>query len=104
MEHVRLQEERAKTMLQQEKDIRTCLEGMLKEKGERMQTLKSLIEQDQDLCDVLCSEPFSISASSVPSLEQLESFRRHIHEQILEKVHLLFFFLPFNMPRLLICF
>ncbi|XP_062845980.1 protein regulator of cytokinesis 1b isoform X1 [Trichomycterus rosablanca] len=79
------QEERAKTMLQQEKDIRTCLEAMLKEKGQRMQTLKSLIEQDQDLCDVLCSEPFSISASSVPSLEQLENVRQHITKQIMEK-------------------
>ncbi|KAL6461464.1 hypothetical protein MHYP_G00296080 [Metynnis hypsauchen] len=72
------QEDRSNTMLQQEKDIRTCLEVMLKEKSQRMQALKALIEQDQDLCDILCSEPYSISASSVPSLEQLESLRQHI--------------------------
>ncbi|KAI4876157.1 hypothetical protein NFI96_017583 [Prochilodus magdalenae] len=72
------QEDKSNTMLQQEKDIRTCLEVMLKEKSQRMQALKALIEQDQDLCDILCSEPYSISASSVPSLEQLESFRQHI--------------------------
>lgn len=73
-------------MLQQEKDIRTCLEVMLKQKGERMETLKSLTEQDQDLCDILCLEPFSISASAVPSLEQLESFRQHIVQLTTEKV------------------
>lgn len=73
-------------MLQQEKDIRTCLEVMLKQKSQRMQTLKTLIEQDQDLCDILCLEPFSISASTVPSLEQLESFRQHIAQLIAEKV------------------
>lgn len=73
-------------MLQQEKDIRTCLEVMLKQKGQRMQTLKTLIEQDQDICDILCSEPFSISASAVPSLEQLERFRQHIAQLVAEKV------------------
>lgn len=73
-------------MLQQEKDIRTFLEVMLKQKGQRMQTLKTLIEQDQDLCDILCLEPFSISASSVPSLEQLENFQQHIAQLTAEKV------------------
>ncbi|KAG7315216.1 hypothetical protein KOW79_021304 [Hemibagrus wyckioides] len=80
------QEERGNTMLQQEKDIRTCLEVMLKQKGQRMQTLITLIEQDQDLCDILCLEPFSISASAVPSLEQLECFRQHIAQLTAEKV------------------
>ncbi|XP_017567081.1 protein regulator of cytokinesis 1b isoform X2 [Pygocentrus nattereri] len=79
------QEDRSNTMLQQEKDIRTCLEVMLKEKSQRMQALKALIEQDQDLCDILCSEPYSISASSVPSLEQLESLRQHIAALTAEK-------------------
>ncbi|XP_047666931.1 protein regulator of cytokinesis 1b isoform X3 [Tachysurus fulvidraco] len=78
-------EERGNTMLQQEKDIRTFLEVMLKQKGQRMQTLKTLIEQDQDLCDILCLEPFSISASSVPSLEQLENFQQHIAQLTAEK-------------------
>lgn len=73
-------------MLQQEKDIRTCLEVKLKEKGQRMQMLKSLIEEDQDLCDILCLEPFSISASAVPSLEELQSFRQHIAQLTAEKV------------------
>ncbi|XP_036439799.1 protein regulator of cytokinesis 1b isoform X2 [Colossoma macropomum] len=79
------QEDRSNTMLQQEKDIRSCLEVMLKEKSQRMQVLKALIEQDQDLCDILCSEPYSVSASSVPSLEQLESLRQHIAALTAEK-------------------
>ncbi|XP_067305869.1 protein regulator of cytokinesis 1b isoform X2 [Pseudorasbora parva] len=72
------QEKKSSTMLQQEKDLRTHVDVMLKEKNQRMQALKALNEQDQDLCDLLCSQPFSISASSVPSLEQLENFRQHI--------------------------
>uniref|UniRef100_A0A673JK99 Protein regulator of cytokinesis 1-like n=1 Tax=Sinocyclocheilus rhinocerous TaxID=307959 RepID=A0A673JK99_9TELE len=65
------QEDRSSTMLQQEKDLRIHLEVMLKEKNQRMQALKTLTEQDQDLCDLLCFQSFSVSADSVPSLEQL---------------------------------
>ncbi|KAG9260806.1 protein regulator of cytokinesis 1 isoform X1 [Astyanax mexicanus] len=79
------QEERSNSMLQQEKDIRTFLEAMLKEKSHRMQTLKVLIEQDQDLCDVLCCDSFCISDSSVPSLEQLERYREHLAALAAEK-------------------
>ncbi|XP_076853635.1 protein regulator of cytokinesis 1b isoform X2 [Brachyhypopomus gauderio] len=79
------QEERGNTMLQQEKDIRTSLEVMLKEKDQRMQTLKTLMDQDQDLCDILCSEPFPIPANSVPSLQQLESFQQHLAKLAAEK-------------------
>lgn len=73
-------------MLQREKDLRTHVEVMLKEKNQRMQALKALTEQDQDLCDLLCSQPFSISGNSVPSLEQLENFRQHISCLTAEKV------------------
>ncbi|XP_016147846.1 protein regulator of cytokinesis 1b isoform X2 [Sinocyclocheilus grahami] len=79
------QEDRSSTMLQQEKDLRMHVEVMLKEKNQRMQALKALTEQDQDLCDLLCLQPFSISASSVPSLEQLEKFRQHISSLTAEK-------------------
>ncbi|XP_051504273.1 protein regulator of cytokinesis 1-like isoform X2 [Myxocyprinus asiaticus] len=79
------QEERSNTMLHQEKDLRSLVEVMLKEKNQRMQALKALTEQDQDLCDILCSQPFSISASSVPSLEQLETFHQHISSLTAEK-------------------
>ncbi|XP_016350728.1 protein regulator of cytokinesis 1-like [Sinocyclocheilus anshuiensis] len=79
------QEDRSSTMLQQEKDLRIHVEVMLKEKNQRMQALKALTEKDQDLCDLLCLQPFSISAGSVPSLEQLEKFRQHISSLTAEK-------------------
>uniref|UniRef100_A0A8C2B0X7 Protein regulator of cytokinesis 1b n=1 Tax=Cyprinus carpio TaxID=7962 RepID=A0A8C2B0X7_CYPCA len=79
------QEDKSSTMLQQEKDLRMHVEVMLKEKNQRIQALKALTEQDQDLCDLLCFQPFSISADSVPSLEQLEKFRQHISSLTAEK-------------------
>ncbi|KAI7814798.1 hypothetical protein IRJ41_024057, partial [Triplophysa rosa] len=72
------QEDRSDTILKQEKDLRSHVEVMIREKNQRMQALKALTEQDQDLCDILCSQPFSISASSVLSLEDLGNFRQHI--------------------------
>lgn len=73
-------------MLQQEKNIRTQVEALMKEKTRRMQQLKLLLEQDQDLCDILCSMPYGIAPDSVPSLEQLENFQEHITSQSAEKV------------------
>lgn len=81
-----IQEERGISMLQQEKNIRTQLEALMKEKTQRMQQLKVLMEQDQDLCDILCSMPYGIAPTSVPSPEQLESFRQHVANQNAEKV------------------
>ncbi|XP_076002961.1 protein regulator of cytokinesis 1b isoform X2 [Genypterus blacodes] len=79
------QEEEGISMLQQEKNIRTRVEALVKEKSQRVQQLKNLLEQDQDLCDILCSLPYSISQDSIPSLEQLENFCRHITAQNAEK-------------------
>lgn len=80
------QEENGITMLQQERNIRTQVEALIKEKTHRMQQLKLLLEQDQDLCDILCSMPYGIAPDSVPSPEQLENFRQHIASQSTEKV------------------
>ncbi|XP_034536503.1 protein regulator of cytokinesis 1b isoform X2 [Notolabrus celidotus] len=80
------EEESGISMLQQEKNIRTQVEALLKEKSQRMQQLKVLLDQDQDLCDILCSMSFGIAPDSVPSLEQLENFRQHIANQTEEKV------------------
>uniref|UniRef100_A0A3Q3WTD6 Uncharacterized protein n=1 Tax=Mola mola TaxID=94237 RepID=A0A3Q3WTD6_MOLML len=80
------EEETGISMLQQEKNIRTQVEALMKEKGHRMQQLKLLLEQDQDLCDILCSMPYGIAPDSVPSLEQLENFSQHIRNQSVEKV------------------
>ena len=73
-------------MLQQESNIRTQVDVLLKEKAQRMQQLNALLEQEQDLCDILCSGSYGLSADSVPTLEQLESFRQHVASQNTEKV------------------
>ncbi|MEQ2162260.1 Vacuolar protein sorting-associated protein 33B [Goodea atripinnis] len=75
----------------QEKNIRTEVEALIKEKNQRMQQLKALLEQDQDLCDILCSIPYGIAPDSVPSQEQLENFHQHIGKQNEEKVGTLLF-------------
>lgn len=85
------QEEDGISMLQQEKNIRTQVLALLEDKTRRMQQLKTLMEQDQDLCDILCSSQYGIAPDSVPSLEQLENFQQHISNQKAEKVSV---FLP----------
>ncbi|KAH1184164.1 protein regulator of cytokinesis 1 isoform X1 [Mauremys mutica] len=79
------EEEEESTILQLEKDLRTRLEVMLKQKRERKQELKTLQERDQDLCDLLCMTPYSIDSNSVPSLEELDCFRRHLAALAAEK-------------------
>ncbi|XP_076594811.1 protein regulator of cytokinesis 1b isoform X1 [Chaetodon auriga] len=79
------EEERGISMLQLEKNIRTQLDALMKEKTRRMQQLKVLVDQDQELCDILCSMPYGISPDSVPSLEQLENFHQHVANQNAEK-------------------
>lgn len=79
------EEEAGIRMLQQEKNIRTEVEALRKEKNQRMQQLKALLEQDQELCDILCSMPYGVAPDLVPSLEQLENFRQHIANQNEEK-------------------
>ena len=80
-----VQEETGISMLQQEKNIRTQVDALLKERTQRMQQLKLLLEQDQDLSDILCSMPYGINHDSVPTPEQLESFSQHIANQNAEK-------------------
>ncbi|XP_045544773.1 protein regulator of cytokinesis 1b isoform X3 [Salmo salar] len=79
------EEERSVTVLQQEKEIRTQVEVLVKERTQRMQQLKALTERDQDLCDTLCSDPYALDPNAVPSLEQLDGFRQRIASQTTEK-------------------
>ncbi len=51
-----------------------------------MKQLKVLKDQDQHLCDVLCTTPYYIPTGSVPSNEQLEELERHIKTLKEEKV------------------
>uniref|UniRef100_A0A8C1ALD2 Protein regulator of cytokinesis 1a n=2 Tax=Cyprinus carpio TaxID=7962 RepID=A0A8C1ALD2_CYPCA len=76
------QEEDGLTMLQLEKDLRTQAKMMLKEKSARQSELKSLIQQDQDLCDILCDDLFPIHPERVPSQQQLQNYRQHINAHL----------------------
>ncbi|XP_071297149.1 protein regulator of cytokinesis 1 isoform X2 [Agelaius tricolor] len=66
------------TILQMEKNLRTCVEVLQKQKQDRKQELKALQEQDRALCDILCTALFTIDTSSVPSLDDLDRYRRHV--------------------------
>ncbi|NWY54633.1 PRC1 regulator, partial [Chionis minor] len=77
--------EEQSTILQMEKDLRARVEVMLKQKRDRKQELKTLQEQDRDLCDILCTTPFCIDSNAVPSLEDLDRYRRHLASLTTEK-------------------
>ncbi|KAF1514752.1 Protein regulator of cytokinesis 1, partial [Eudyptes chrysocome] len=77
--------EEESTILQMEKNLRTRVEVMLKQKRDRKQELKTLQEQDRDLCDILCTTPFCIDSNAVPSLEDLDRYRRHLASLTVEK-------------------
>ncbi|NWI67034.1 PRC1 regulator, partial [Todus mexicanus] len=79
------EEEEDSTILQMEKNLRTRVEVLLKQKRDRKQELKTLQEQDRSLCDILCVSPFSIDSSAVPSLEDLDRYRRHLASLNTEK-------------------
>lgn len=72
------QEEKEITVLQLEKDLRTQVELMRKQKKERKQELKLLQEQDQELCEILCLPLYDVESSSVPTLEELNRFRQRV--------------------------
>ncbi|XP_063781916.1 protein regulator of cytokinesis 1 isoform X1 [Pseudophryne corroboree] len=78
-------EEDDSTILQLEKDLRTRVEVLLKQKKERMQELKLLKQRDQDLCDILCTSPYYVDGQRVPSLDELDQFRRHLSALSVEK-------------------
>ncbi|NXJ85048.1 PRC1 regulator, partial [Trogon melanurus] len=73
------------TILQMEKNMRTYLKEMLKQKKDRKQELKTLQKQDEDLCEILCTTPFSIDSDAVPSLEDLDRYRHHLASLSAEK-------------------
>ncbi|XP_021262368.1 protein regulator of cytokinesis 1 isoform X4 [Numida meleagris] len=78
--------EEGSTILQMVKDLHTRVEVMLKQKRDRKQELKALQEQDKNLCDILCVSLFSIDGAAVPSLEELDRYRRHVASLSAEKV------------------
>lgn len=62
----------------------------MKERGQRMQQLQDLLDQEQDLCHTLDCKPFGLTADAVPSQEQLQSFKHYISHQNAEKVTTVF--------------
>ncbi|XP_029523208.1 protein regulator of cytokinesis 1-like isoform X2 [Oncorhynchus nerka] len=79
------EEDEGRTMLQLEKDIRSRLEVMMKQKSQRVKELKRLSKQDRELCDIMCSVPFCIDMDTVPSLGQLDSYRSYLNDLTKEK-------------------
>ncbi|XP_049578063.1 protein regulator of cytokinesis 1 isoform X1 [Syngnathus scovelli] len=79
------EEEANCTMLQMEKNCRTGVEQMKEHKKQRMDDLKSLTLKDCELCDIMCTAPFSIDQESVPSIKQLDDYRAHVDTLTKEK-------------------
>uniref|UniRef100_A0A8V5HHX8 Uncharacterized protein n=1 Tax=Melopsittacus undulatus TaxID=13146 RepID=A0A8V5HHX8_MELUD len=77
--------EEESTILQMEKNLRARVEVLVKQKRDRQQELKTLQEQDKDLCSILCTAPFNINSNAVPSLEDLDRYRRHLASLTTEK-------------------
>ncbi|XP_053317669.1 protein regulator of cytokinesis 1-like [Spea bombifrons] len=73
------------TVLQMEKDLRVKLELLRIEKNERLEELRKLQEEDQDLCSELFVTPYYIPTGCMPSREQLEELKEHIKLQTEEK-------------------
>ncbi|CAI9558964.1 unnamed protein product [Staurois parvus] len=73
------------TILQIERDLRVRLELLMKHKNERLEELKLLQKDDQELCSDLCVTPYYIPSGSIPSHKQLEELKEHIKVQSEEK-------------------
>ena len=74
------------SMVQREKELRTKLENLNREKHERVKKLKQLREEDERLCQALCSTPFYVPSNIVPSREQLQELEAHVKGLLAEKV------------------
>ncbi|XP_078540232.1 protein regulator of cytokinesis 1-like isoform X2 [Lissotriton helveticus] len=65
-------------ILQLEKDLHTKVEVLLQEKIDRQTELRTLIERNEQLCDSLRTPRYVIDSLAVPSLDELDRFRRHV--------------------------
>ncbi|XP_047243189.1 protein regulator of cytokinesis 1-like isoform X1 [Girardinichthys multiradiatus] len=81
------EDEEGCTILQMEKSCRTRVEVMKGHKNQRMEELKGLAAKDCELCDIMCTTPFSIDQNSVPSVKQLETYRTYLDDLMKEKEH-----------------
>ncbi|CAN9499408.1 unnamed protein product [Ophioblennius macclurei] len=81
------EEEDGCTILQMEKNNRTRLDVMREQKRQRIEDLKSLAVRDHQLCEKMCTTPFGIDLTTVPSLTQLESYKSYLDNLSKEKDH-----------------
>lgn len=79
------EEEEGCTILQLEKNCRTRVQVMKEHKNQRLEELKGLVSKDRELCDIMCTTPFSIDQNSVPSEKQLEAYRSYLDDVTKEK-------------------
>ncbi|XP_043917057.1 protein regulator of cytokinesis 1-like isoform X2 [Protopterus annectens] len=73
------------TILQKEKNLSVLLEYYASEKDERMSELKQLKEQEEELCNDICSTPYYIPTGSIPTRQQLDELKQYIKELSEEK-------------------
>jgi Ase1/PRC1/MAP65 family protein len=74
------------TVLQLEKDLRSRVDLLNKEKQDRLRQMKQRTKVDQQLCDALGAVPYFISPNCVPSEQQLSELEEHICSLETEKV------------------
>ncbi|KAJ0056517.1 hypothetical protein NL108_009717 [Boleophthalmus pectinirostris] len=79
------QEDRGQSVLQAEKDLRTRVDFLLKEKSRRMEHLKDLLQQDLELADILGTPPSTVSPTATPTATTLDHLRQHLANQREEK-------------------
>uniref|UniRef100_A0A8C5LVE2 Protein regulator of cytokinesis 1 n=1 Tax=Leptobrachium leishanense TaxID=445787 RepID=A0A8C5LVE2_9ANUR len=73
------------TILQMEKDLRVKLDILRNEKRSRLEEMRQLQQEDQDLCTELFMTPYYIPTGTMPSHQQLEELKEHIKVQTEEK-------------------
>ncbi|XP_038147226.1 protein regulator of cytokinesis 1-like [Cyprinodon tularosa] len=79
------EEEEGCTILQMEKDCRTRVEVLKEQKKQRLDELKVLVAKDRELCDIMCTTPFTIDQNLVPSVQQLQAYSSFLDERTKEK-------------------
>ncbi|MEQ2167652.1 hypothetical protein GOODEAATRI_006252 [Goodea atripinnis] len=75
------------TILQMEKSCRTRVEVMKGHKNQRMEELKGLAAKDCELCDIMCTTPFSIDQNSLQAeVQRLEVLKMHSMKSVIEAI------------------
>ncbi|XP_063281401.1 protein regulator of cytokinesis 1-like isoform X2 [Pelobates fuscus] len=73
------------TVLQMEKDLRVKLDCLKAEKRKRLEELRQLQQEDQDLCTELFVTPYYVPTGMMPTHQQLVELKEHIRVQTEEK-------------------